>query len=126
MSGNSTVTPPRQTVERVLRAALAGIGWDIANSVYRGSSDRYLVINHSDSGEAHGDDDPGVSLARVQVHLYAPLDFNILATERAAKRAVYALGTTTWPAREDASDGDMQHIVLEFEMAVEVETDGSD
>ena len=125
MIRSTPTPPPRQTVERLLRGALAGIGWDMANSVYRGKADRYIVINHSDSGADHGDDDPGVSVARVQVHLYAPLAYNILAVERAAKRAVRALGAT-WPDREDASDGDMQHIVLEFELAVEVETDGTD
>ena len=113
------------TIERRLRQALAGIGWDMCNTVYRGTSDRYIVLQHSDAPEWHGDDAPIAEKTLVSVHLFAPVEFNILATERAAKRALYAAGFT-WPSREDASDGDGLHIVLECEDMVGVEPDGAD
>ena len=127
MNGRTAQTPPpRQTVERVLTAALSGLGWGKPyNSVYQGKASRYIVINHTDTPELCGDDLPEVIVARVQVHLYAPLAENILPMERAVKRALFAAGTT-WPTREDASDGESRHIVMECEMAVEAELDGND
>jgi len=108
------------TLEKRVRTALAGIGWDICNTVYRGNSDRYIVFQHSDTAEWHGDDAPIAARALCTVHLFAPVEFNVLATELAAKRALFAAGFT-WADREDASDGDSTHIVLEFEDMVPVE-----
>lgn len=113
------------SIEKRLRQALEPIGWDVANAVYRGESDRYIVLQHSDIPDFFGDDAPLDERVLVSAHLYAPVAFNILATERAAKRALHAAGFT-WPSREDASDGDSLHIVLECEDMVGVNPDGDD
>lgn len=111
------------TIEKRLRQALAPIGWDMCNTVYRGDSDYYIVMQHSDVPDFHGDDAPVAERVLVSVHLYAPLAFNILPIEGQAKRALFAAGFT-WPSREDASDGDGAHIVLECEDMPEVDPDG--
>jgi hypothetical protein len=103
-----------ESIEKRLTDALTPLGWDIANAVYKGSFDRYLIIRHSDHPASHGDDRPGALRILVYVDIYCPLDFNPVQTVNAVKRALFAAGCT-YPTTEDASDDDCRHIVLECE-----------
>ena len=49
-----------------------------------------------------------------QLHYYLPLGRNPEAVLKSLKKAVFLAGFT-YPAAIDASDGDSQHWVLEFE-----------
>ena len=103
-----------ESIEKRLTDALAPLGWDIANAVYKGSSDRYLILRHSDHPISHGDDRPGALRILVYVDIFCPLDFNPLQAVSAVKRALFAAGCT-YPTTEDASDDDCRHIVVESE-----------
>lgn len=103
-----------ESIEKRLTDALGPLGWDIANAVYKGDADRYLVLRHSDHPASHGDDRPGALRILVYVDIYCPLDFNPVAAVNAVRRALFAAGCT-YPTTEDASDDDTRHIVLECE-----------
>ena len=103
-----------ESIEKRLTDALAPLGWEIANTIYRGSADRYIVIRHSDHPASHGDDRPGALRVLVYVDVYCPLDFDPVSTVNAVRRALFAAGCT-YPTTEDASDDDTRHIVIECE-----------
>ena len=84
-----------------------------------GKKDDYITFNYDTIPTNYGDDEPEHERVSIQVHLYAPLGFDITAKRRAIKKARASAGMT-WPAYTNASDKDGQHHVFECETVQEV------
>lgn len=114
-----------KSVEARLREALAGFGDPVENGVYLGKKDRYYTIHTSTMPDLFANDAPGVERYLIQVHLFAPLDFNFVTRRRQTETALFNAGFG-WPDCTDASDSNGRHLVFECECAEGVEPDGND
>lgn len=83
--------------------------------VYRGEAEEYCTFNYSEIPDSFGDDVPGLMRCAVQLHYYCPEGWNSLQQRRDLYRAILAADFTAAEV-ENASDGDGQHFVFEFEV----------
>ena len=111
------------SVEKTIISALRPIGWPVESGVYTGDADKYIVFSYTSLGDDYSDDEAQHERVLLQIHIFAPLAFNVTKTVKDVKNAINAVGFT-WPSREDLSDEDGRHVVLECEGAVEAERDG--
>lgn len=111
--------------ESVVYAALAALGEPVANSVYQGKAETYIVFAVNTVPADFGDDAPGHERHLVQAHLYAPIKTNMTGRVLSAQRALCAAGCT-WPEVVNADDESGRHRVLECEIALGVDVDGDD
>ena len=81
---------------------------------YEGKKAVYITFNYHTTPINYGDDEPEQERVSVQVHLYAPLGYDITAKRRAVKKALASAGFT-YPTYTNASDKDGQHHVFECE-----------
>lgn len=105
-------------IDQTLRAALDPIAPAEADA-YEGKKAVYITFNYDTIPTNYGDDEPEHERAMIQVHLYAPLGFDITDKRRAIPRALVSAGMT-WPSCTNASDKDGQHHVFECEAVREV------
>ena len=105
-------------INQTLKAALDPIAPAEADA-YEGKKGVYITFNYGTIPTNYGDDEPEHERVSIQVHLYAPLGFDITQKRRAVKKALAAAGFT-WPSYTNASDKDGQHHVFECETAQEV------
>lgn len=104
------------SVDAMIKAALSVFGDPVANTGYYGDAERYYVFNYTTTGADFADDEPEHERYLVQVHLFAPLDENIVQRKKQTKKVLQDAGFT-WPETHNASEGDGQHIVFECEIA---------
>lgn len=102
------------TVDARIKAALDVFGDPVENAVYNGSENRYYVFNYVTNGELFADDEPSAETYSIQVHLFAPLDENIVELIKQTKKVLNNAGFT-WPRTTNASDEESRHIVFECE-----------
>lgn len=113
-----------KSVDAIIKDALSPIGYDVAHSSYLGKSETYFVFNYNTQGDLYCDDAPEYDKCFIQVHFFAPRTFNPNSVVRCARQALFAAGAT-WPTKEDATDDECVHIVLECELEDWLgETDG--
>lgn len=110
-------------IDEVIRSALNGIEDVIKPNVYDGSATEYIVYNYDERGVVFADSRPRAILYRVMVHLYLPHGMNPGEKKDAIREAIWDAGGT-WPSITNASDGEGQHYVFEFEMSEGNEPDG--
>ena len=103
------------SINEILRAALDPIAPAEADA-YEGKKGVYIAFNYDTVPINYGDDEPEQERVSIQVHLYAPLGYDITAKRRAVKKALPSAGFT-YPAYTNASDKDGQHHVFECEAA---------
>ena len=108
------------TVDAKIMAALSPFGDPVERSVYHGDAKRYYTFNYTTLAADFGDDEPQHERYLIQVHLFAPLNENILQQVRKTKKALYAAGFV-YPDTRDSSDDDSRHIVFESETAEAVD-----
>ena len=101
------------SINETLRAALDPIAPAEADA-YEGKKGVYIAFNYDTIPINYGDDDPEQERVSIQVHLYAPLGYDITEKRRAVKKAIASAGFT-YPAYTNASDKDGQHHVFECE-----------
>ena len=111
------------TVDARIKAALDVFKDPVENAVYQGKAERYYTFNYATLGTDHADDAPQHERYLVQVHFFAPLNFNHTKRVRDTKRALFDAGFT-FPDTTSASDEDGRHIVFECEIAEGVDMDG--
>ncbi len=105
-------------INQILKSALDPIAPAEADA-YEGKKGVYITFNYDTVPTNYGDDEPEHERVSIQVHLYAPLGFDITAKRRAIPKALASAGMT-WPAYTNASDKDGQHHVFECETVREV------
>ena len=99
------------SINETLRAVLDTIAPAEADT-YEGKKAVYITFNYDTTPINYGDDEPEQERASIQVHLYAPIGYDITAKRRAVKKALVSAGFT-YPAYTNASDKDGQHHVFE-------------
>ena len=125
------------SINETLRAVLEPIAPAEADA-YEGKKAVYITFNYHTTPINYGDDEPEQERVSVQVHLYAPLGYDITAKRRAVKKALasasftyptytnqktaYAICDSDWSSDvalpisyTNASDKDGQHHVFECE-----------
>ena len=103
------------SINETLRAVLEPIAPAEADA-YEGKKAVYITFNYHSTPINYGDDEPEQERVSIQVHLYAPLGYDITAKRRAVKKALASAGFT-YPTYTNASDKDGQHHVFECETA---------
>jgi hypothetical protein len=109
------------SINETLRAVLEPIAPAEAD-VYEGKKEVYITFNYGTNPDNFGDDEPEHERVSVQVHLYAPLGYDITKKRRAVKKALASV-SDTWPTYTNATDKDGQHHVFESEIAQEAGAD---
>lgn len=99
--------------ERIINA-VKPIVPDCVPDAYDGEEDFYCTFNGTAVPVGFGDNRPRARRWLMQVHFYCPKGYNSLARRLSLCRAIHGAGFT-YPTEENASDGDGQHYVLEFE-----------
>lgn len=82
--------------------------------------DEWCTYNRAESPRLHAGGAPRRIVYLYQLHYYLPLGRSPEAVLDALKKTVFTAGFT-FPSAQDASDGDGQHWVLEFEGAEAVD-----
>ena len=77
-------------------------------------ADKYCIFNYTEMPDDFGDDAPGAMRYLCQLHYYAPLGVNTISTRKELRRALHGAGFT-YPSVDNATDGDAQHFIFEFE-----------
>ena len=101
------------SINETLRAALDPIAPAEADA-YEGKKGVYIAFNYDTIPINYGDDEPEQERVSIQVHLYAPLGYDITEKRRAVTKAIASAGFI-YPAYTNASDKDGQHHVFECE-----------
>ncbi|MBQ6621529.1 MAG: hypothetical protein IJH75_01680 [Mogibacterium sp.] len=97
-----------------IRTALSGLGYPVAQNSYQGNEQTYFVFNLQRIPVNFADDTPQVERVLIQLHLYAPITFNTATIERTVQQTLFGLGYA-YPATENVSDRESQHLVFETE-----------
>ena len=108
------------TINEVIRSALSIFNDPVEFEVYQGTEKIYWVFNYAALGADYGDDQPNHERFLVQVHLFAPLNINVVQRVKKAKKALVSAGMTR-PNETPVSNKDGRHIVLECEYVMGVE-----
>lgn len=102
-------------LEERIRTAVMPIVSELAPDVYTGGEDEYCTWNASESPQALGNGRAHRVKYLVQVHWFLPLKRRPYARKRALRRALMEAPGFTAPTVVNATDGDGQHYVFEFE-----------
>lgn len=100
------------TVEARLKKLLMQFGDPVENAEYNGKSERYYTFNISTHGTNYADDMPQEEIVMVQIHFFAPRNYNYVSRIRDTKVALANEGFL-WPEMTDASDSEGRHVILE-------------
>lgn len=111
------------TVEARLKKLLIQFGDPVENAEYNGKSERYYTFNISTHGTNYADDMPQDEIVTVQIHFFAPRNYNYVNRIRNTKIALANDGFL-WPETTDASDADGRHVILETTYVQGVASDG--
>lgn len=111
------------TVEARLKKLLREFGDPVENAVYHGESERYYTFNISTHGTNYADDMPQEEIVMVQIHFFAPRNYNYVSRIRNTKIALANDGFL-WPEMTDASDEAGRHVILETSYVQGVDPDG--
>lgn len=84
-------------------------------NLYTGDEKEYCTFNYSELPEDFGDNLPHAVRYLVQVHWFLPLKVRPHPKKRELRRALMGVEGFTAPEIIDASDGEGQHYVYEFE-----------
>ena len=104
-----------ESVNRIVKAALAPFGLPVAESLYQGKEAEYFTFNYADDHpQDFGDDDVLAYVAYLQVHYVCQWDKPYTDMKRRIRRALTGAGFTA-PEVTDASDsaGRIRHLVFE-------------
>lgn len=96
------------SINETLRAVLEPIAPAEADA-YEGKKAVYITFNYHTTPINYGDDEPEQERVSVQVHLYAPLGYDITAKRRAVKKALASAGFT-YPTYTNASEIGRAHV----------------
>lgn len=110
-------------IDERLRAALMPVEEIVKPNLYNGKATEYIVFQYDTRGLLFADSRPRARLYRVMVNLYIPHGMDPSGKKQEICEAVHAAGGT-WPEITNASDGEGQHYVFEFEMVEGMEPDG--
>ena len=99
--------------ERIIKA-VTPIVPECVPDLYEGEAEIYCTFNGNAVPVGFGDNRPRARRWLLQVHFYCPKGYKSLALRLSLCRAIHGAGFT-YPTEENASDGDGQHYVLEFE-----------
>lgn len=102
------------STESRIKKILDQFGDPVENGVYHGKEKRYYAFKLTTHGDDYADDAPQHEKVLVQLHFFAPLNFNYVIRVRETKIAL-ANGGFLWPETYDASDDESRHIVFETE-----------
>lgn len=113
MSGN--LTPLQKSCDEVINDAFANI-LPLYPNLYTGAAKSYLVYNYYVIPEVYAEGIARSARYSVQLHLYLPHKTNPNALKLSIFSACVDNGFTS-PSMTNASDGESQHYVFEFEYA---------
>ena len=102
------------TVNARIIAAVTPIVAVCVPDSYDGEAEIYCTFNGNAVPVGFGDNRPRARRWLLQLHFYCPKGYDSLASRLSLCRALHGAGFT-YPTEENASDGDGQHYVLEFE-----------
>lgn len=97
-----------------IKNAVTPIVPECVPDLYEGEAAIYCTFNGNAVPVGFGDNRPRARRWLLQVHFHCPKGYNSLALRLSLCRAIHGAGFT-YPTEENASDGDGQHYVLEFE-----------
>jgi hypothetical protein len=83
--------------------------------IYTGEAEEYCTFNYSEIPVGFGDNRPHAMRYLVQLHWFLPLKQRPHPKKKALRRALMSVRGFTTPTITDATDGDGQHYVYEFE-----------
>ena len=104
------------TIDERIQTMLTGIEDVIAPNVYTGPETEYLVYSYFTGGAVYAERRPRALVYSVMVHLFLPQGKSPTEKKNDVCEAIFAAGGT-WPNITNASDGEGQHYVFEFELA---------
>lgn len=102
------------TFEKII-AAIEPFGFPYAPDVYREKDARWFTYNYTDDyGTYFSDDQPGVVIASVQVHLFLPIDDDFIDLKNKVRRSIFQQGFT-FPEITVLTEDDekLRHIIFE-------------
>lgn len=103
------------SVNEILRAALAPTGLICVPDTHVPGADTYYTFSYNVVPEAWGNNSPDAEICDVSVHLWGPVDKNLLALRERTRRLLRGAGLTS-PFEIDASDEDGQHFLYECQV----------
>lgn len=101
-------------IDERIRAAVLPVVPVCAANVDPGSAEEYCTFNYDEIPDGFGDNAPTHIRYLCQLHYFIPNGRRPTATKKALCRALLKAGFT-YPSVVNASDGDGQHYVFEFE-----------
>lgn len=104
-----------KTLDDRIIAAVTPVVKPCVQDLYTGEAVEYCTFNFPLEPEALADDTAQLQRALVQLHYFAPLKTNTVATRRALWQALAAVEDFTAPDITNATDPTGQHYVYEFE-----------
>ena len=113
-------------INKIIVSALKPIGLPVAERLYEGKKDEYIVFNLTDDrGQDFGDDRPHADVAYLHVHYICPWSASYHDKRRQIRQALFDAGAT-WPEVSDLSDEAerVRHFVFEFEIENLYELEG--
>lgn len=108
------------SIDATIRNAITPIVPVVKPNIYTGSETEYCVFNYSELPTGFGDNAPHAIRYLVQLHWFAPwraengVAINPNVKKKQIKQALLN-ADFTYPSTTNASDGEGQHFVFEFE-----------
>lgn len=102
-------------IEERIRLAVTPHVKELAPTIYLGAAEEYCTWNATEVPQAFGDGRAHRVKYLVQVHWFLPLRRRPYAKKQALRRALMGTPGFTAPTVTDATDGEGQHYVFEFE-----------
>jgi hypothetical protein len=111
------------TANEVIRGALKPFGYPCKPDLYAGGEKKYFTFNYADErGADYGDNEPGCTLASMQIHFFLPADEKYIREKKKIREALHQAGFT-YPAVTELVDKEenVRHIVYECDITEERE-----
>lgn len=102
------------TYEEQLVSGFAALGLSIEPGLDTSAETEYVVYGYDSEGTLYGDDGPCLEYRRWTIVYVAPISYD-RREERMKIRELIQSITGVWPSEEDATDGNGQRYIYEFE-----------
>lgn len=112
-------------VNKLIIDALSSLEYPVVPTVYTGKEPIYITFNYvDDRGEVFADNKPLIDIAYMQIHLFAPGNFNYMNLKKKIRAKLLNAGFT-YPqiSVQYETDLNINHIIFECEIASKAESE---
>jgi hypothetical protein len=107
------------TINEKVVSALSGLGYEIEFGIYKGSNDKYITFNFiDDRAELFADDAPIENTVDLQIHFFAPKNYNHMNDKKTIRNSLYNAGFS-YPTIQTFYENDTELFHLVFECSID-------